>query len=202
MQADAQRVPPWRARTRGEIDQGVLCAGAGGGPSGDSGLLATHTAIPAATAKKRSTAAIIEIFTLVVRRCTFTSGNPSLSFWIDMAPLTTRRRLGASVGTHAIEKPVIRRMEVIRCAVNAQPTTNENGGSVPRYGPGRLRPRAATPPIFRRPASWRAPIRVRQRTDLQLQSRTGKPRQFATRLEKKIDSLRGARHVLASLLDA
>ena len=54
-----------------------------------------ETAATAMRARKNTTAAIIQRFTFVVRRCTFTSGRPLLSLSMDMERLTVRTRLGA-----------------------------------------------------------------------------------------------------------
>ncbi len=54
-----------------------------------------ETAATAMRARKNTTAAIIQRFTFVVRRCVFTSGRPLLSLSMDITRLTHRVRFGA-----------------------------------------------------------------------------------------------------------
>jgi hypothetical protein len=55
-----------------------------GGPVGDAVFCENRNAAAPATMKKTTMATIIDKFTFVVRRCTFTSGNPLLSLSIDI----------------------------------------------------------------------------------------------------------------------
>jgi hypothetical protein len=60
----------------------------GGSPAGESGWRETQNAVAADPARNPTMAAIIHRFTFVVRRWTFTSGNPLLPLSIDITRLT------------------------------------------------------------------------------------------------------------------